>query len=286
MDGNSKLVSARNAQRKLEQVAAAQKAADARAMEALLAAIADFKERIVPVFAAVKSQETQLEGLDELKAQAERATRLGGEVTILRAEGVTLRQEIRDAKAQRDAAVEREEQKTAQILVLQRKLDAAEGEARTEIRRLKGFLERNADDRTALRSKIHVLQQEKDVLGRQVEDLTAENRAVRARASDYSDDLEIEEEVFASEYSQSSPVSSHPTLTHRSSVPQTPNPPVPAFDFEGMPRPGFGSDWQLNRGTKRKEREIPPGFPIALDRGRTTIAVQLGPKHSRRVKVR
>jgi hypothetical protein len=84
----------------------------------------------------------------------------------------------------------------------------------------------------------------------------------------------------------SSESESEPSLPQRASGSR----PAPVLTFEGMPRPGFASDWQLQlstgtgRGMKRKAPD--GGFPIALNQGRAAAAVQLGPKHSRRVKVR
>lgn len=59
----------------------------------------------------------------------------------------------------------------------------------------------------------------------------------------------------------------------------------PRFDFEGMPGPGFSSNWKPDehRNVKRiklsndKVKEI-TNFPISLDRlGRPTAPIQLGP---------
>ncbi|KAJ6581674.1 hypothetical protein B0H19DRAFT_1116255 [Mycena capillaripes] len=280
MDADSKLVSVRTAERKLRQVAKEQQERGEEAAD-LLGAIADFHERIVPLFAKARSQATEIAGLKEqveeipaLRVQAERATGLAGEVAILRAEQVALRGEVRDANTQRD----RERARAERAEVDARRAVAAEGEAQTDLKKLRGFLERAAEDRHVQKNKMKTLLREKDTLQQQLDDLRNEMRGMRGGASfTYDDDLEIEEEeTFPSENSVH-------TSPHRSSAAR----PTPVLAFEGMPRPGFGSDWQLGRGTKRKERdETPSGFPIALSRGRTTVAVALGPKHSRRVKAR
>ncbi|KAJ7117814.1 hypothetical protein C8R44DRAFT_201530 [Mycena epipterygia] len=294
MDQNSKLVSVRTAARKLKQVAdQAQK--DARALESLLAAIEDFNQRIIPIFAKVKSQQneivtlrSQLTGLDEVVAQAEKATALSGEVAILRADQVQLKRELRRVNEERDTAMELAEKGKKQVLELRGSAQAADADAQAEIRRLKGYLERNAEDRTAQKMKIQGLQQEKESLEQQVEELRNEIQEIRGSASSYYDeDIEIEDEVFPSESeSQSSPYQASSQSTRRPHTHARQAQDLPVHDFEGMPRPGFGSDWQLGRGTKRREPETPRAFPIALSHGRTTIAVQLGPKHTRRVKAR
>jgi hypothetical protein len=90
-------------------------------------------------------------------------------------------------------------------------------------------------------------------------------------------------EVFVSEYSQPATLSPQPTW--RSHDAWRTQESLPAHDFEGMPRGGFRSDWQLGRGTKRKERDTETAR-VALSYGRTTAVVQLGPKATRRVKAR
>lgn len=66
----------------------------------------------------------------------------------------------------------------------------------------------------------------------------------------------------------------------------------PRFDFEGMPGPGFSSNWKPDehRNVKRiklsndKVKEI-TNFPISLDRsGRPTAPIQLGPIRKLRVR--
>ncbi|KAJ7491993.1 hypothetical protein FB451DRAFT_1216557 [Mycena latifolia] len=294
MDQNSKLVSVKTAARKLKQVADQQRV-DARALETLLAAIEDFRERIVPLYTKVRSQEneiltlkTQLAGMDEVTQQAEKATSLSGEVAILRDERLKLKRELKEANERRHLAVDQMNEGKAKVLDLQAKAQTQDTVAQAEIRRLKGFLERNAEDRTTQKQKIQGLQQERDILEQQVEELRADIRDIRGNPmSGYTEDLEIEEEVFASEYAESSPVSSHLTPQHMHAAWQTQDP-GPTQDFEGMPRPGFGTDWQLGRGTKRKAQDSQPprGFPITLSHGRTTTPVQLGPRHTRRVKAR
>ncbi|KAJ6514983.1 hypothetical protein C8R47DRAFT_1313377 [Mycena vitilis] len=284
MDGDAKLVSVRTAERKLRQVLQEQQERG-EAAAGLLGAIADFQGRIIPLFAKARSQATQLatlkkrlEELEELRAEADRVTGLQGEVAILRADKLVIQGEVRDVAAQRDRERTRAEAADERA----RRAIAAEGEAQTEVRKLKGYLEHGTEVRQVQKNKMNVLLREKMALQAQLEELRNELSVREARDGAtyvYSDDLEIEDsEIFPSEYSEQ-------TSSHRPSLSATRSAPV--VGFEGMPRPGFGSDWHLNRGTKRKEREeTPSGYPIALSGGRTTVAVQLGPKHTRRVKAR
>ncbi|KAJ7696504.1 hypothetical protein B0H17DRAFT_400443 [Mycena rosella] len=195
MDQNSPLVSVRTAARKLKQVTD-QPRVDARALESLLVALDDFNKRIVPIFAKAKSQQTeivtlkkQLASMEEVKAQAEKATQLSGEVTHLRTDGVKLRQELKDASMQRDLAVKRATEADAQERELRENARTKDGVHAQEIRRLKGLLERNAEDRSTQRNKIQSLQQERDQL---LDELRSQNRDIRGNDSGYADDLEIE----------------------------------------------------------------------------------------------
>ncbi|KAJ7654522.1 hypothetical protein DFH06DRAFT_1298940 [Mycena polygramma] len=284
MDGDAKLVSVRTAERKLRQVLQEQQERG-EAAAGLLGAIADFQDRIIPLFAKARSQATQLatlnkklEEMENLRGEADRVTGLLGEVAILRADKLVIQGEVRDVATQRDRERARAETAEAQA----RRAVAAEGEAQTEVRKLKGYLEHGTEARQVQKNKMQALLREKMALQAQLEELRNElsMREARDGASFvYSDDLEIEDsEVFPSEYTEQ-------TSPHRPSLLASRSAPV--LGFEGMPRPGFGSDWHLNRGTKRKEREeTPSGYPITLSGGRTTVAVQLGPKHTRRVKAR
>ena len=74
--------------------------------------------------------------------------------------------------------------------------------------------------------------------------------------------------------------------------------PVPDFDFEGLPKPGFGSDWNLKANREYGSlsgKGRPPVSAVSLNRrvtnplpgvlrldrkGQPTSAVQLGPKRS------
>ncbi|KAK7025154.1 hypothetical protein R3P38DRAFT_2952983 [Favolaschia claudopus] len=285
MDADSKLVSVRTAERKLRQTVEEMEEREEAAGE-LRVALADFSDRIVPLFKRARSQTSELlslkkklEEIEGLRAQAERATALAGEVTILRETQVKLREEARDANARCDHERARVETSRAEV----QRAREAEAQAHGEVHKLKGFLERGAQDRNSHRSKLRAVMEERDALQQQLQQLRNEMQrrdySSSTACDDDDDDLEIEEEVLLSDDLDEDPqpqrVSTVAKLT-------------PLVSFEGMARPGFGSDWQIGRGTKRKERDEPPpsGFPIALNHGRTTVAVQLGPKHSRRVKVR
>ncbi|KAJ7625472.1 hypothetical protein FB45DRAFT_1004909 [Roridomyces roridus] len=234
MDHDSKLVSVKIAERKLRQVAE-QPHVRREEVGELLSAIEDFSKRIAPIFKRAKSQiaeiatlKRELEKLAELKAEAEQATTLRGEVAILRAEMQELKKELHNANSERELAIGLADKGTKQVLELRKQLQKTQTESQAEIRRLKGFLERNSQDRSAQKQKISGLEQENHRLAQQMEDLLAERPRVQnsSCSDDFESDLEIEEEVFPS------PPQSTESI---------------AFPFEGMPRPGFGSDWQLAR---------------------------------------
>ncbi|KAF8216682.1 hypothetical protein K438DRAFT_1797644 [Mycena galopus ATCC 62051] len=276
MDSDAKPVSVRTAQRKLRQIVKEREEREEATGE-LLAALADFSERIVPLFVKARSQAAEIgtlkkqqEGMDEVRAQADRAMALSGEVSMLRAEQRTLREEVRDANTRCDRERARVEASETQV----RRAEAAEKEAQSEVRRLKGLLERAAEDRNVQKNKMKAVMRENEGFEQQLEQLKGEMQGANPM---YCDDLEIEEEAVYLDEEYSAQPSPHRTWSSR---------PPPSLTFEGMPRPGFGSDWELGRGIKRKEKERDAGFPIALSHGRTTTVVQLGPKLSRRVKAR
>ncbi|KAJ7320886.1 hypothetical protein DFH08DRAFT_388890 [Mycena albidolilacea] len=291
MDGDAKLVSVHTAQRKLQQVAREMEERE-EATAQLLTALADFSDRIAPLFSKARSQATEIRALrtqladaEALRAQAERATALAGEVAILRAEQRALRDEVRDAHASRELERTRAEAGEGAA----RRAEAAQGEAQREVRKLKGYLERAAEDRNVQKQKMKAVMREKDALEQQLKQQRKSAMQMQMRKdamhSD-NDDLEVEEEPKWTYLEGSSESESEPSLPQRASGSR----PAPVLTFEGMPRPGFASDWQLQlstgtgRGMKRKAPD--GGFPIALNQGRAAAAVQLGPKHSRRVKVR
>ncbi|KAJ7255453.1 hypothetical protein B0H12DRAFT_1233069 [Mycena haematopus] len=274
MNADAKLVSVRTAQRKLRQVAKEMEERE-EATDELRAALADFSDRIVPLFVKARSQAAEIgalkkqqEGMDELRAQADRTMALSGEVSILRTEQRKLREETRDANARYERECARVEASETQV----RRAEAAEKEAQLEVRRLKGLLERAAEDRNVQRNKMKAVIRERDELQQQLEQQRSE---MQGASSMYCDGLQTPDEVYLDE-ENSEPLSPHRTWGSG---------PLPSLAFEGMPRPGFGSDWELGRGKKRKERDA--DFPITLSsHGRTTTVVQLGPKHSLRVKAR
>ncbi|KAK6967124.1 hypothetical protein R3P38DRAFT_3149760 [Favolaschia claudopus] len=259
MDADSKLVSVRTAERKLRQTVEEMEEREEAAGE-LRVALADFSDRVVPLFKRARSQTSELLSLKKKLEETE------GLLTILRETQLKLREEVRDANARAEVQRARE----------------AEAQAHGEVHKLKGFLERGAQDRNSHRSKLKAVMEERDALQQQLQQLRNEMQrrdCSSSTACDDDDDLEIEEEVLLSD-----DLDEDPQPQRVSTVAKF----TPLVSFEGMARPGFGSDWQIGRGTKRKERDEPPpsGFPITLNHGRTTVAVQLGPKHSRRVKVR
>ncbi|KAJ7711558.1 hypothetical protein B0H16DRAFT_1627976, partial [Mycena metata] len=188
MDAETKLVSMRAAERKLRQVADEQKRVCGETVPELLRAIEEFKVRITPMFAKTRSQQTEIEALKQklgeaeaMREQAERATALSGELAILRADQVTRVSELKDAYMKRDRERARADAADAQVLRAQR----LEAEAQTEVRKLKGFLERGTED-------IITLQKDKADLEQQVQDLMGELWELRNQAPARFEDRDLE----------------------------------------------------------------------------------------------
>jgi chromosome segregation ATPase len=88
----------------------------------------------------------QVEELEELRTKAELSVRLAGEVANLRADQTQQNRKLRDMQVQRDDA-------RAELANFREHMQRARDEARTnevtaqaDIRKLKGFLQRNAED--------------------------------------------------------------------------------------------------------------------------------------------
>ncbi|KAJ7066463.1 hypothetical protein C8F01DRAFT_1123369, partial [Mycena amicta] len=276
MDANAKVVSVQKAGKKLEQVAAME-GMDRDGLEELLQAISDFNARIVPVFTKAREQEAEIAALKKqvgeaktLRDQSDEVMRLSGEVTMLRSANLKSRKELKASEEQTDKAVKLAADAAEEVKKVRIALDHMETTSQGEIRRLKGLLERNADDRHRDRQKIDHISRQRDAFQEQV--VTLEKEVDRLKGGD---DLQIEpeEDTFGSEWSESISPEQHSSPRRIKAV---------KLGFEGMPKPGFGTDWKLGHGTKRKERdELPAGYPIAVKQGRL---MQLGPKHTVRVK--
>ncbi|KAF7309917.1 hypothetical protein MIND_00364000 [Mycena indigotica] len=273
MDADARVVSVQKAGKKLDQVAATE-GIEREVLIELLQAITDFNARIVPVFVKAREQEAeiivlkkQLEDAQTLRDQADLVLQLKGEAALLRANNLKLRQDLKASEEQTDQAVKLVAERAQEVKKTQAKLDDIEVRGQSEIRRLKGLLERNADDRNRERQKIGTISSQRDSLQQQLVALQKEFERVR----EDDDDLEI-----VLDDAQSSEMSEPPRPTQ----PLLPTPGrMVKLGFEGMPKPGFSSDWQLGRGTKRKERE--ETTTVGLKQGGL---LQLGPKRTIRVK--
>ncbi|KAF7308970.1 hypothetical protein MKEN_01097700 [Mycena kentingensis (nom. inval.)] len=284
MDASSKVVSVQKAGRKLQQVV--REGGERDVLEKLLRAVDDFNARVVPVFVRAREQEAELAALKKqveqskgLRDQADEVLRLTGEATLLRAANVKLRKEAKAAQDKvdemfktADAAGKEMERARAE----KTKADAANS---VEIRRLKGLLERNADDRNKDRQKMEAISNERAAAEQRAATLAEDNEELQRQIFELRNvdvELEIEDEPLGSESSDAA-VPVQASVRAVGAVVRAPR--KVDLGFEGMPRPGFGSDWQL-RGVKRKERDE---LPEALKQG---TLLQLGPKHTRRVKAR
>jgi len=252
---------------------------------ALINAIEDFTERIIPLFTKVEIQSQRLIALREdcLKSREE-TERLQQKLTgaeLFLTKSIQLETDLKEAKkneneAIRLAEIAKNDLGKAHESSVQWKKRASELAA--ENKRYKDMLEKNVESARSAREKQKKLQ-------KQITELTHK--------------LDAKEKETMSDTTQGydGDFSTHEHSTMRSSLHGMSTPSRIArhtqdhdhvdLDMEGMPPPRFPSDWQLNKpnygALKRQSlndahQRATHRFPIDLDRkGRPTRAVQIGP---------
>ncbi|CAK5267768.1 unnamed protein product, partial [Mycena citricolor] len=250
---------------------------DCSVQDDLLQAIEAFETRLKPAFLRMKSQETQISLLeakqlefDAIRAKANRTVTLDAEVAMLRIDQAESRKQVNAANERWSQALELVKEREADNLRVRRDAEAKEQKSVDEVRRLKGYLERNYAARNQLAARIKDLEQERNAL--------LEQHNTNPSRMDSMVDMNTDDEN-ASRRAVFSP--------HRSSTSTIRAAKRATLDFEGVPGPGFQSSWTLPRGTKRKAEDETKrrDFPLAVKNGRTTAAVQLGPRKIFKVHV-
>ncbi|CAK5283170.1 unnamed protein product [Mycena citricolor] len=263
MDDTVPVKSVDGAIRKLKQVAT-QERGDSK-LDDLLQAIEAFETRLKPAFLRMKSQETRISLLeakqlefDAIRAKANRTVTLDAEVAMLRIDQAESRKQVNAANERWSQALELVKEREADNLRVRRDAEATEQKSVDEVRRLKGYLERNYAARNQLAARIKDLEQERNAL--------LEQHNTNPSRMDSMVDMNTDDEN-ASRRAVFSP--------HRSSTSTIRAAKRATLDFEGVPGPGFQSSWTLPRGTKRKAEDEAKrrDFPLAVKNGRTTAAV-------------
>ncbi|KAK7056447.1 hypothetical protein VNI00_003002 [Paramarasmius palmivorus] len=297
MDSDSKLISVKTAGERVK------RASETLACpchediaKALLRAVEDFKERITPIFEKAGAQAEEIAQLrEDLRRSNKESAKLKKVAASTEAKDrkiAELRAELEETRKISEKALVHAERASTENQRLQGELNRTNQgreEMTRENTRLKGLLEQHNKQNRAQKSKIKGLQDEVARLkqtGHQEASLSLEGQAV----------ISYEDQLRTPSPSPSSPlnttlVDSRPYIPHHDKE-NTHH--MPRLDYEGMPTPGFSSDWTMGRDsgpssrTIKRKLSLPKAnssstLPIPLDRkGRPTVAVQLGPKRSRR----
>ncbi|KAF7308376.1 hypothetical protein HMN09_00686200 [Mycena chlorophos] len=226
MDDRAKVVSVQKAGKKLIQVVreaeAEAEAGDVErdVLEELLQAVKDFNVRVVPVFEKARQQEAEIlelkKGVEEAKAlqdQSDKVLRLQGEVTIIRGDNLQLRKDLKGARDQMDQANKLAAKETEEVKNARAERDQMDLKCQGEIRRLKGLLERNADDRNRERQKMDRVSQQRDELEQQVAALRQEIE--KLQENNMHEDLQILETTPSLEFPLPLPTVHRPTTPRK-----------------------------------------------------------------------
>ncbi|KAG2011980.1 hypothetical protein CC2G_012037 [Coprinopsis cinerea AmutBmut pab1-1] len=301
MDENAPLASVKKARDKLEKAAKSCRGDDDLTSQ-LLRSIEDFTTRIIPLFEEFHNQRQELEQARKQneKLQNEKAE-LGKRLAKSQwyhSENERLRNEVIQAQRIADEATVAGEKlkdlltETRNDLASYKKIAA---DLDKDKKRMADQLERNSNAAKNSREKVKDVRAQNAELQKKIESLeqrlleTPHSPVSQPQPHDYDGDFSSHELKTPSRY-----------LVKSSQPPPPPPLPEDIDFFEGMPRPGFGSDWQLNRGKENcsvLKKTRPVGGPthrrvtnpvglmaLSLDRkGKPTTAVQLGPKRTVRI---
>ncbi|PFH50281.1 hypothetical protein AMATHDRAFT_48006 [Amanita thiersii Skay4041] len=288
MDKDTKLISVKNAADKLNKASQSMNGDDGMAA-ALIEAVNDFKERIIPLYSEVHEQRKMIETLTAaIIERDEQDMQLKGTISDL---GIKLQDATR---AQRSA-----EEKREQAMAI----------ARQATDTLCGFREKNE----FLEKRVNELIESTTLLTNQLELHKASARKHKSKIAALKQKVQkLEKHPKTDEVENQAPsempslvVLPDPTVSPLEGAnPQqrrhTEHLPTSRLldsathlDFEGMPRPGFSSNWKPGepKGIKRiklthkTKSTANVDFPINLDKSSHPIGgVQLGPKRSIRTR--
>ncbi|GAW08294.1 histidine kinase [Lentinula edodes] len=236
-------------------------------------AIADFDDRIVPVFIRVEAQAKEVEQLQKQLTCAQRKAKTFDDVCESSEKKdaliIALRSELDRSSKEGRQAVSVKESLTADYLASKRQneLDTEEkNRLEHDNRDLRRLLECHAKSAQSRKDKIQALKHEITKLKQRNETLEETQSSV------------LEETL------STLPFNDYVDKSYRSSrlsqVPNELSEPEVDINFDsGMPGPGFSSDWKMSSTTKSTKRKAASlNFPIPLDkRGRPTVSVQTGP---------
>ncbi|KAJ3810139.1 hypothetical protein F5876DRAFT_77057 [Lentinula aff. lateritia] len=257
-------------------------------------AIADFDDRIVPVFIRVEAQAKEVEQLQKQLACTQSKVKAFDESSEKKdALIIALRSDLDRSNKDSRQAVSNTERLTADYLASKRQneLDTeVKNKLEHDNRNLRGLLEWHTKSAQSRKDKIQALKHEIAKLEQRNETLQETQSAVLDQTLSVFPLEDHADETFLSSSSSARPTSPSEHFRNKFYRPsrlsqitnELPESEVDMNFDSGMPGPGFSSDWKMSSTTKRKAASL--NFPIPLDkRGHPTVSVQTGPVRLRRV---
>ncbi|KAM6497316.1 hypothetical protein JOM56_007789 [Amanita muscaria] len=285
MNENAKLVSVLKTPAKLKEAAESLNV-DQELAHSLKQAITEFKERLVPLFKERKEQKEQIDKLhsqlEQSKSHEEKMEESTAKLRSLEDKVRTNRKNHRQMESERDKALEIATRATNELTIVRDENEALKTRlavVEKEIDTLKGSLQHHKAAERKSKVKKKEMQHQIAELESKLNQANKTNELVVGTStladSGYVDLDDNSESTKSRKRSQSR----HTFDLAQYSIDAQ-------LDFEGMPGPGFSSDWTPNKRLKApnsKVKEI-TNFPIELDKfNRLATPAQLGPKRKLRV---
>ncbi|KAG6910914.1 hypothetical protein DXG01_006597 [Tephrocybe rancida] len=273
MDKDAKAISVTTAEKKLRKFAETLDSSKSNVLD-LIQAVQDFKDRIIPVFKKAEEQSREIEALKaRLESCQANLVFSASHIGPLEAERDQTRAELLGTIIERDTAINFAKQATEETVQLREELKRATAQ--------ETFLQ---ESRSLYKMQILA---HKDAERKQIEKIDSLKRRLAIAQQEAEHEREARLEVD---------LDSQTPLTQRSSKRKASSPSRPpsstdtsskvAF-FEAMPRPRFGTDWNLPSPLdlkKRKPLNSSKSTCLKLDgHGRPIGSVQIGSKSIKRI---
>ncbi|TEB22012.1 hypothetical protein FA13DRAFT_1741392 [Coprinellus micaceus] len=285
MDGDTPLESVKRGVEKLDKAAKMTKG-DGDLTGQLLRALEDFKQRLVPVFEVQQGLRSEIASL-KAQLRKEEKERRSLETQVQRLEKLPsqvaeLKRESDRATELADAATLAADEMKNRMLALQKEKEQAEGLLAVEVgekNRYRNMSVQNHEAGKRTREKLNTARAD-------LQELKERYKALEER-HEQETQVSLTSPVRQSQLDYDEDSQRHPLQTLADDN---------TLDFEGLPRPGFGSSWQLKRtqsysklsktasNPSPSHRRVTNPFPLRLDsKGKPKSAIQVGPKRSCRV---
>lgn len=290
MDKTCKTISVKRAHAKLTKAA---ENIDEDNAERLRKAIEDFSRRIIPLFEELDLGRKRIQELEasegtkfqDLIAKSRRVDTLEREVTHLRRSKAELESNLSESLDSAEAFRIKAQDLQGSLTDARRNVSVKE----EELNRAMDSLNRFKSSDSLKSKKLKILKQEVEILSTKLQE-----KEHRLEERDNMMDID-QQQLFNGAFAAQSPALSS---LHKHSREEGWTTVDNNFQFEGMPAPGFRSNWNSGSNTSKKPNillkksqpvctKTSSNFPLSLDgKGRPTTAVQIGPKSTIRVAQR